>query len=1679
MNNKRGRKKGITFALPDRLLVLMLEMKATEKNHKDKFVPANKKEKVRAPIELTSFGLSGILGVDKKEIKERIQYLKDREGVDCIETSDQLYGLIPGEEHDKNLSRSRARIHYLTEHGERIAREKIEELKKAIIHVKDEEEIIEYKVDDLLVRIKNDLDGQNRYFFFSLIGEYVQESPFEIEELYRCFPFKIDVQYKILKDSKNDLLFRDYIRSYIPKLNQLYDKVRKMKRTDNVSPILAKQDYILKSYDNSIKGLNAISQIKENDVKVGDDDDQIDSKMEVDKKRLDELLDHIIKKRYNFVIGDSGSGKTTLLSQISNEIISNSKYPKYPINLDFSAYRGESIFDWMKSELKSEVDRIEIDYGLEKAIEEDMIVIIVDSLDENPTLISTFFSNVDIYSRSNPGIHYIFASRLKQIPVESCNVISISSLSIESRDSFVRESLKDEEQSEKIIIELNKNQMIGNLSKNPMFLNILCVLITNDYTLPRGKNQLLKDVVTAFIEWGRSRINSSKSDENELMEIYSYIAYKTMILKKSSFSIEDLGNDEELMEVNIIEYMDRSVSSDSIFLKKGEVYQFFHKSFQEFLASNWIGIYDLIDDIIDSAIEDLSWWFPVLEFFSSGTNPTKAIRKMNVTWNEDIFYSKLKVMSIMAIEGRMCESNLLKKLYENLITYSISSNSFEEERYYHGGVRWGISGVTFSSLIDRIALKIDDLEYLISKYESLIPEDNANKIDKQALYSFPRLFQYFELLSFNEPAMDTILLSLDNIIKYISEFKQKEWWSLFSDFVVKLFDKLLSETVKSKPLYYSRCLEIIKDQQNVLTEIQCNLIQGLLHIDKDKISIQPKKILVIIRFILQIDKILQGDEENLNQNLNPKLLDWMKTIIYMDDLDDELRRTLFNLLMDDPKIIEDFSPDGFPSPKSKVSRGTYFLTRMIWELENESDPQSKWERIIRIGSPFFFPYQRDTKLEFISSISDSIQRLMDKEKDTVIRNGLIVLINKFGVYESFSRLMEIQEKYRDDPIWSNNIDTDISKEEAGNHFGPITRYIPVHSPSNTFLTSILLRSKRDKDFVKQTEIALDLLENGTRDQAQNAFDFIMDFCDMDVKMEALYWLFRSDYPFQIYILDHSGTPQIDPRIFRNVFTIVLDMEDFADLCTRLMPFYGEDDEVKNGVNRVLIMYPGLADERVLFDSMEFDKEGHLANVILNYIVTIISRDLIRFHKETIDKIKEYSLIVFEKFIMKQQGTTIRRNEVVTNLLFVLSYFNIKLPFRDIINVICEINIPNENNLHFFLRLYDIDDWNTLKEMINETLRSPEQDIGLYNRYFELLNIYRNIEGNDYHNWKSEFHKNIIELCISAEEVPFLIWNLRDFFCEEDLPFLVEVFRKYKDHSIGPYLRTLIFELSSMDFLNNYILINVTDYIPIVYDYFMGYLEIGSISDNEKYNLLYNTIWDLYPEERSKLIKHKFSSEHFIRLIDKDPDEPIMLDGLRSLSKACSNCVIDNIDVKIHQSEHVEKIIDQIEEIFLVSEDPSILADCLVIIKALNPTSFTHYFKHYNDMILNLFKENKIDLKNDQFINPEKMTTISYPFFIMDQIADGNLEFVDYIMRFIEEEIFTKSKEYISHNDDQYHRIGTSICRGARTTDEIMSIISRYPILFDSIKSEITYLFRGSGYFSREGMGLPEILYDLS
>lgn len=1677
MTRKAGRIPGITFASPDKLLILLLEMGATKERIDEINNALGEKGLILAPMEYSSIGLSGLLNSDKGSISDTIGDIEEREGKPCVKKTDRIYRLIPGSEKEKILTRVKYEIHHLTEHGEIVAQQKLEDLKKSIVRIKDgEDDYIEMTIEECNQLIRRELNDQRRFYYYALMGDLVQDREFTKEEIYRCFPFKMDIHYQIRIPKVKDVQYHEFIEDFIPKGNFLFNKIQEFSNLSNKPEHLMKLHYTFQGKDYKKER----DKLEDEEEEWEEGEEPYDEKEEVVDWEINDLYNKIIQTQYSLITGESGSGKSTLISQLSRYSLSVAKLPTYPIYLEFSSYMGGSIFKWILKKIKNDNDPREVEYGLEQAIEERRLILMIDGLDENPSQVEEFFENVNQFSEENPGVNYVLTSRYRNLFTDKGNIISISPLNMERRDKFIKEYLHDEERSNNIIKMINVDPNIKELSFNPMMLNILCVLFTQTRKIPRNRHQLYHEITHFLISWGSDRVNTSNLVEDELIEIFSSIAYSLTDRKTTHFQIQEMENlNPHYSKMEITKVINQSVKSDSIIIKIGDGYQFFHKSFQEYFTSVWIETEVKIDYVIKELVKDIDWWYPVILIYAANKNVSSLIKEINETLDEDIFYSKIRLMSRLAIQGKRCDRSLINGLFLNLIDIYLKNRIWDKEHFSHVLDTKNRAG-SFKFLIDNLAIKLNDYKFIKEVYERSI---NGKDVvySRNVVYHLPNLFLVMEFILERKLETSYIIEHVDIIDGFIRSIGSEEMKNEYHQRIIGLFNNYREE--EKNILYYGMCLELVQEEPITLNIIKTDLEKILLQMKKNEIIQRQKYVNTLISFIRKIIYLLDPDVKRHSNHFSKEMWKWMKDILYYDEIDNDLSNTIFGLLKEDIEILKDFSPEGFIPSKKTVEDSTFSIERRIWILENDSEARNRWVAIANLSTFFSMNVSKENAIIFSTRIVDICERLIETEKDLVIRNGMIGLIRRYSYQNYLNKIMNLHEKYKNDPLWENDIETSIDDQDIEGQYGFFNNIRYFLSPSLTYLHSIILIQKSEEYFEEQKRFAIQNLVSQSVACSRLSFDFLIAYGDNESHFQAVKWLLKSGNRFQIQFIEGQGPLAIDPRIFTDVFTIFLGADDYAQLCHRLHPLYSKDENLKRRLNRILIRYPGVPDANVLMDSMDFDDDGYNTPIICNYILATHSRELIKFDNLLSDRISEYLIKVIKKYIENKHPYINFRNEFLKNIIVLIDRFGIKPDILDMICILDDINDLTIDNLRYYLRSYNLKDWVLFKDHISGAISNDEKKLREYRHFIKFLDLYKEIPDNNYQQWKSEFHDRIFDFYDEMKETPDMVWIFDSFFDSSDIQVLFDKYLKWKEFPINRYILVQIYEKSSIKDFNQYIVKGVKDgsfgdFSSIIYDYLWGEISIGEISEDEKYNLLYSTIWTKSPNQRAKLLEHRFSSQHFIESLENEFDNEIIRSGILSLSRSCYHSLVDKSKIDVKHQGHNAMIIDFIEKYLSKTNSPLFLSSCIIILKNLNPLKFTDYVFEYLNRIISLEKGNMADFNEDTFINPVEPTIISLPFFLMEAIDKGCLKVIDQIMEIIDIEIIKDPEGYISDEDSHYENIGLHLCKGARSSKDIMEYVIRYPVLLPLVEKEIDYHFRGSGYFSRKEMGLEDITYDL-
>lgn len=358
----------------------------------------------------------------------------------------------------------------------------------------------------------------------------------------------------------------------------------------------------------------------------------------------------LIKKGNNKIIllGDAGYGKSTELKNVFSKFVKEENPDFVPIFIDLSTYSDEDMQDYIKLKIgEDSVDLLdfdksklvflfdEFDQVLDKGKAERKIKNFIEKYD-----ISTFVitSRTNFYSGQFEGFNVFVL-----LPLSSNDIQEYARILLDYRcDSFIEELHK---------------KLIFDLVKNPFFLQHLVKIYQADKTIPANRASTFHRIISLALEQDTVKLRN-KYDLRQtysVLDIEKDLMYLSLImetLQRNFISVEEFNqviNDDKrrevISELNLIK---------KSFFKEGDVYQFQHNNFQEYLSAKMMANKDFdgvlnfisfvcekrfprLERFIDSLrkyIEVKPYGIKVEEVISAIFNRVKykRIKKINLSW---------------------------------------------------------------------------------------------------------------------------------------------------------------------------------------------------------------------------------------------------------------------------------------------------------------------------------------------------------------------------------------------------------------------------------------------------------------------------------------------------------------------------------------------------------------------------------------------------------------------------------------------------------------------------------------------------------------------------------------------------------------------------------------------------------------------------------------------------------------------------------------------------------------------------------------------------------------------------------------------------------------------------------------------------------------------------------------
>lgn len=373
-----------------------------------------------------------------------------------------------------------------------------------------------------------------------------------------------------------------------------------------------------------------------------------------------------LSKQNLAIIGAPGSGKTALAQQIILILSGKSRIRR---RLKIRSYIPIPLF--VRDISKTIQDSPAITLGLltenyfikrhfklypgwlEKQLSKGKCIILLDGVDEvsNPELrkqVAHWIEEQMIYYYNSRFIISARPAGYRTNPVAGVTVLTIrhfnheqvklfiqnwylSNEKMSSESNIKRAILIARECAEDLLMRINNNPALTDLSTNPLLLTIIATVHRYKSTLPGRRVELFKEIFEVML----GRRQQSKGIEDSLTPaqkqfVLEPLAYYMMIEQVYELSSTEITKTIQSTlkginpDISVNEFIKIIEHGSGLFIQKEEnVYSFSHRIFQEFLASVFIREKQLVKEL-ENRVTD-PWWHETIRLYAANNDASPII----------------------------------------------------------------------------------------------------------------------------------------------------------------------------------------------------------------------------------------------------------------------------------------------------------------------------------------------------------------------------------------------------------------------------------------------------------------------------------------------------------------------------------------------------------------------------------------------------------------------------------------------------------------------------------------------------------------------------------------------------------------------------------------------------------------------------------------------------------------------------------------------------------------------------------------------------------------------------------------------------------------------------------------------------------------------------------------------
>ncbi len=291
------------------------------------------------------------------------------------------------------------------------------------------------------------------------------------------------------------------------------------------------------------------------------------------------------------LLSDAGYGKSTELKAVTCKFKEEENQDFIPIFIELDTYVDEEMTDYVKGKIGEESKSL-LDYDKSK------LVFLFDEFDQviNKEIAVRKIKNfTEKYAKST----FIIACRTNFYSgqFENWDIFNLLPFSSEDIQEYTQKLLNQDR--DVFLTQLNK-QLLFDLAKNPFFLTHLIKIYQRDKKIPVKRSDIFSKIISLALQNDEKKFADKDDSRQEypLSEIKKDLMYISLVMETlqknfvtiSEFNkiISDKKKRRIIAELSLIK---------KSFFKNGDVYQFQHNNFQEYLAAE-ILVKNSLNDIL-------------------------------------------------------------------------------------------------------------------------------------------------------------------------------------------------------------------------------------------------------------------------------------------------------------------------------------------------------------------------------------------------------------------------------------------------------------------------------------------------------------------------------------------------------------------------------------------------------------------------------------------------------------------------------------------------------------------------------------------------------------------------------------------------------------------------------------------------------------------------------------------------------------------------------------------------------------------------------------------------------------------------------------------------------------------------------------------------------------------------